>query len=1153
MPFIHLNIDGRELTGIDGQMIVDVARENGIEIPTLCQDPRVAAYGSCGVCLVEAEGMPRLLRACSTQIGEGMVISTDTPRVRAARKMALELLLSDHDGDCRPPCVLACPGKTDCQGYVGLIANGEYAEALELIKEQLPLPASIGRVCPHPCEEACRRQLVEEPISIAALKAFAADQDLHSGDPFMPELAADTGKSVAIVGGGPAGLTAAYFLRREGHDVTIYDGMPQMGGMLRYGIPEYRLPKAIVDEEVDTIACMGVQMQNNVKVGRDVTLSSLQDHFDATIVAVGAWKSTALRCPGEDLPGVIGGIDFLRAVTLNQDIFAGKRIAIVGGGNTAMDACRTAIRLGAEKVYNVYRRTRAEMPAEEIEIVEAEEEGIEFKNLRNPIEMTADANGRVAQIRLQVMELGESDASGRRSPVAVAGQEETIDVDTVIIAIGQILDPAGLDELELTKRSTIAADENSFRTNIDGVFAIGDATNRGANIAIAAIGEGKRCAAVVDSFLNGAVVPYKAPILVEREVTEADFADREKAPRCTMPHLHPAERKDNFHEVNYGLSEEAARKEASRCLECGCHDYFECKLIHYANEYGANPKRFNGDKHQRTVDDTHPYIHRNPDKCILCGLCARACEEVLGVTALGLVGRGFDTIVKPAMDLPLRETECVSCGTCVAVCPTGALGERRVHAKQVPVREEETHTTCSFCGVGCQTKVATKGCMHTRTLPDEDKNPNAILCVHGRFGHNDALGQRITAPMLKKNGAFEEVSFEEAFIAAAKKMQGIAVRNGRDALALSISDRLTNEEIFAAKVYGERALQTSRVFSFNRAPSAISDILGVNGSTNDFDQLTRTEVILLVGSDIRRPHLIAGMKVKEAVQNGAKLIVVNPFDSAADDLCALKVPTDDDTTALKQLLKASLELTKQSPAGLDALQASVESVSASDDAKAAAALYMNAKKAVVVYEEKALTDEAKRMLLSIAALRGNLNSPRNGVIQLVQNANSQGLAQIGITSAGVLDSVKGLVVLGENPETLPTGLEFLCVADAYWTPACDKADLVLPLCLYTESNGTATNTVGKVQEIHQALVSPSGLSNLDVIAGLAQCSGYTLPFADEFDAWHALTRSVPAYVDVTDASPCTAQAALDIRLGAVTDAKLLAPHSNTNALYRELL
>ncbi|MDO4744713.1 MAG: FAD-dependent oxidoreductase, partial [Clostridia bacterium] len=238
---------------------------------------RVAAYGACGLCVVEQEGNPKLVRSCATVISEGMIIKTNTPKVLESRRTILELMFSDHCGDCRPPCALACPAGTDCQGYVGMVANGEYRKAVELVKDKYPFPSSIGRVCPHPCETACRRQLVEEPISIAFIKSFIGDKDLETGTPYMPEVAPATGHTVAVIGGGPAGLTAAYQLRRKGHEVTVFDAMPHMGGMLRYGIPEYRLPKAILQQEIDLIAAMGVEMKNNVKIGKDISFDTIKE------------------------------------------------------------------------------------------------------------------------------------------------------------------------------------------------------------------------------------------------------------------------------------------------------------------------------------------------------------------------------------------------------------------------------------------------------------------------------------------------------------------------------------------------------------------------------------------------------------------------------------------------------------------------------------------------------------------------------------------------------------------------------------------------------------------------------------------------------------------------------------------------------------
>jgi len=697
---IKITIDGRECAGSKGDTILEIAKKNGIEIPTLCYDESVKIYGACGLCTVEVEGVPKLLRACASVASDGYKVSTRTRRVLSSRKIALELLMSEHSGDCRGPCSLNCPAGTDCQEYVKLISQGRYRDAVEFIKKTNPFPASIGRVCPHPCETACRRSSVEQPISIAQLKYFAADMDMNSKDPYVPKKAPSTGKKIAVIGGGPGGLSSAYFLALKGHDVTVFEAMPEFGGMLRYGIPSYRLPKDILSREIDQIKALGVTLRPNTRIGKDIAMDEIRSSFDATLISIGAWTSSSIRCKGEDLEGVIGGIDFLRRFHTGEDVGIGEKVAVVGGGNTAMDACRSAVRAGAKEVYVIYRRTEAEMPAEEIEIKEAKEEGVTFKFLTNPDEIIGE-NGKVKAVRLQIMKLGEPDASGRRSPVPVEGKFETLFVDTVIAAIGQQINAVGFESLEKTRKGAIQTDTRTFRTSEEGVFAIGDAVGRGA-IAIAAIGQAHKAAVVIDDYLNGKdgaeyrnfavkdeTYNYwwgyiddsirRKPFLSKLVVKDDTFSDREKAPRQVMPCRTPEERRRDFNEVNLGFTEEQALTEAKRCLECGCHDYglcrdfADCKLIRYANFYDIDPDRVAGEVLDRKTEKTLVEIERTQNKCILCGLCVRVCDEIAKQGILGLVGRGFNTVIKPEFNDPKTIAVCKDCLKCAEACPTGAL------------------------------------------------------------------------------------------------------------------------------------------------------------------------------------------------------------------------------------------------------------------------------------------------------------------------------------------------------------------------------------------------------------------------------------------------------------------------------------------------
>lgn len=671
---LKVTINGRSCTGTVGQTLLEIAENNGIAIPNLCHNDQLEHYGGCSLCVVEVEGSPKLLRACATEAVDGQVIYTESERVVRTRKTTIELLMSDHDGDCRGPCVLKCPASVNAQGYVQAIAKGNDREAVRILKERLPIPASIGRVCPHPCEGGCRRQMVEESISIAYLKYFAADNVIAAGG-YLPAKAAASGKRVGIIGGGPGGLSAAYYLSLKGHRVTLVDAMPQMGGMLRYGIPEYRLPKKVLDEEIAEIASLGVEMRNNFRIGTDESFEEFNSHYDAVILAIGAWKSMPIGCPGEELEGVLGGIDFLRQVALGEKPDIGDKIAVVGGGNTAMDACRTAVRLGAKEVYVVYRRTENEMPAEQVEIDEAREEGVVFKFLTNP-DVILGENGRVKEMKLQVMELGEPDESGRRRPVPVPGKFEVLPVTCVIAAIGQKANVTGFDGVELNSKGIISADETSYRTSMPDVFAVGDATNGGASIAIEAVGEARRCAKVVDLYLNGMMVPYRKTYLSVKDVPSDYFENYTKLPRTKMAVRPPEERKHDFEEINLGFTEAEARSEAARCLDCGCYDFEECKLIRCANLYEIKPervRRLKGKVHPSYKEKRLISIERDQGKCILCGQCVRICSDVVGKGILGMMGRGFDTTIRPEFLTGDTVRACLDCLECADACPTGSL------------------------------------------------------------------------------------------------------------------------------------------------------------------------------------------------------------------------------------------------------------------------------------------------------------------------------------------------------------------------------------------------------------------------------------------------------------------------------------------------
>lgn len=678
MAGIEIEIDGHSIVVPPNTTVLEAAQMLGIQIPTLCHVAELKQFTSCFMCVVEVEGQRKPIPSCSVMATQGMVIHTDTPAIRETRRMALELLLSDHCGDCYAPCHLTCPTGIDIQGFLKHIANGDDHAALVLIKEATPFPATLGRVCPHPCESECRRNRVDEPLAICWSHRFVADRDLESGHPYIPECAPDTGRRVAVIGAGPAGLSAAYHLRRKGHAVTVFEKQEAPGGMLRWGIPYYRLPASVLDAEIKVITDMGVDIQCGKALGRDFTLQSLKEAgYDAIFVSLGAQESSRMRVEGEDLPGVISGIDFLARVARGEHPELGDSVVVVGGGNTAIDSARTALRLGARDVTILYRRTREEMPALDIEIEEALKEGVKIEFLAAPVSIAAVRDH--LSLTCQRMQLGEPDASGRRRPIPIQGAEYTRMCGTVISAIGQRIDMECLEGESVTCSTDgrISVDPLTMQTNIEGVFAGGDCVT-GPDIAVRAAGAGRLAAISIDQYLRGQPVigygyEFKSSMGSLAEVDPRRFERYTPAPRAKMNEIPMAQRVSSFAEVETGLTEEAVRAEARRCLECGCAALLTCKLKEYATEYGACADVWAGSRRGYTIDDSHPDLILETGKCIQCGACVRACRDIKGLEVFCFVRRGFEARVLPYFGLPLAQTTCDGCLECVKVCPTGAL------------------------------------------------------------------------------------------------------------------------------------------------------------------------------------------------------------------------------------------------------------------------------------------------------------------------------------------------------------------------------------------------------------------------------------------------------------------------------------------------
>jgi heterodisulfide reductase subunit A-like polyferredoxin len=477
-----------------------------------------------------------------------------------------------------PQCRAACPAGINVQGYVALVRQGKYKEALELIRRDNPLPLVCGRICFHPCETNCERGKLDEPVAVNAIKRFLTDWELKYGKEEKVEpIQKKYEEKIAVIGSGPAGLVAAYELVKKGYPVTILESQNEVGGMLKMGIPEYRLPKDLLELEVNRLRDAGIEIHTGITVGKDVTMEQLGEQgYKAILIAVGAQKSRGLGVEGEDLKGVIHALDLLRDVNAGKKVELGSKVAVIGGGNVAVDAARSALRSGAEKVSVLYRRSREEMPAFSAEVEEAEREGVEFQFLVAPKRILGE-NGKVTAVECIRMELGEPDESGRRRPIPVEGSEFTLNFDTVIPAIGEAPDVSFLPEGgKVTKRKTVECDPLTLETSLPGVFACGDVVSGPATV-VDAIAAGKRAAVSIDRYLRGQDLKAGR----EKEVKVVEDVSKEgveKKPRQVMSVLPVEKRVGGFEEVATGFTEEMALREAERCLNCGgCSECLECE------------------------------------------------------------------------------------------------------------------------------------------------------------------------------------------------------------------------------------------------------------------------------------------------------------------------------------------------------------------------------------------------------------------------------------------------------------------------------------------------------------------------------------------------------------------------------------------------
>ncbi|ELA3116733.1 formate dehydrogenase subunit alpha [Vibrio vulnificus] len=1056
---IQIVIDGKYRIVEAGQTVLQAAKVCGVEIPSLCGMNRFGEKIPCDLCVVEVEsGGPR--RACELEVYNGLTVKTQSEALSAHRKQALNRIMSDHYADCEAPCKTACPAGVDIQSYLYHIAQNDHQKAIEVIKRTLPMPLSIGRVCPAFCESECRRSLVDDAIAIRQLKRHAADVDLAAQEAYTPEKKSDKNKRVAIVGSGPGGLTAGYYLTNEGYQVDVFEAMPQAGGWLRYGIPEYRLPKSILDKEIELMCRNGMAIHTDKKLGRDISLSQLSQDYDAVCLAVGASKAVAMDYPGSDLDGCYLGVDYLKDFVTEQRFITGKKVAVIGGGNTAIDCARTAVRTGADTTL-IYRRTRDEMPAEDYEIEEAEHEGVKFHFLTNPAENIADKQGRVCSVKLEKMALGAPDASGRRRPEAT-GEYFTEAFDTVIAAVSQQADLSFMQgealTLPLTRWNTADANPETMHSGTGNIFSIGD-FRRGPATAVEAVADGRIAAQAIDRFFDGDMenIPLK-PFNSRKEqklkqVDPLHFSHLQKVARTIMPELTSQQREQSFEEVELGFDNAEAMAEAARCLECGCQVNTSCDLRDYATEYGAEQHfhysvdikshdewqalRQNDPRHKYPIDHSSEFIVFDANRCISCGQCIQACREqsVQGVLSFMNLEKGRP-VVRPdcrpnfgGQGVMMGDSRCVQCGACVQACPVGAMTDGRDRSQGRETLLKKVDTICTYCGVGCKLTMHVDEAANQIRYVEGAHSPvnEGMLCVKGRYGFDFvASEERLTTPLIRKDGWLQPASWQEAIRLIADKFSTIKQDFGGRALAGFSSAKTTNEDNYAFQKFMRRELGTNNVDHCARLCHAstvtgLEASLGSGAMTNDIPSIKHSDVIFIIGSDTSAAHPVIASHIKQAVRHhGARLIVADPKRIGMADHAELYLAHRPGTDVMlingvmQQIIKNGwydMEYIEERVDGFDTMLQEVMSPAYSldkvelvtgvkaDDIFAMARMIGTAKRTAVYYSmgitQHTTGHDNVRSIANLQLLCGNIGIEGGGINPLRGQSNVQGACDMG--------------------------------------------------------------------------------------------------------------------------------------------------------------
>ncbi|MFZ0390271.1 MAG: molybdopterin-dependent oxidoreductase, partial [Calditrichia bacterium] len=946
--------------------------------------------------------------------------------------------------------------------------------------------------------------------------------------------------------------------------------------------PQYRLPEAVLNQEIAGVTKLGVDIRLNQALGRDFSLDDLFDrNYKAVFLGLGAQAGSSMRCENEDAEGVLSGIDFLEDVKLKKIKSINGKVAVIGGGNTAMDAARSALRLGAEEVTIVYRRTRKEMPANEMEIDEAEEEGIRFEFLTAPVKVVPDENGRATGIECIKMELGPPDDSGRRRPVPVEGSNFFMPMDWIIAAIGQKADlefaakDSKLVNVKKSRWGTLQIKPEIMETNIPGVFSGGDVV-LGPATAIEAIADGRKAAQAIHKYITGEKLEIpKKPFISRRDnfkkLSAQDFQDQPKTVRAKMPVRDPKERSKDWEEIELGFSREQVYQEAIRCLECGCQAFYDCDLQRHSTEYEAIQDKYHGNFHDVEPDRSHPFIQIELNKCILCGRCVRICDEVMGLGVYGFVQRGYDAKVKPLLEMPLAETHCISCGQCVETCPTGAIIDKPDTLKPGPWTLEQYKTICQYCSVGCslQADVLEDRVIKISADPEAAVNEYGNLCIKGRYGFrfiNDE--NRLTQPLIRRNGELEPVGWEEALNYAATRITELQQKE-EEWMVLG-SPHASNEENYLLQKFARTVLGTQNVGSLSNLSEMPEPLLRASMSNTTFKGIDDSDFVMVCNFDPIETHPVLYIQLQKAARSGKTVFMgCCPDSRLAKKSNSLAVPDNAKVPFLQYVIDMihssgiydrmvqgnghpKFNQVFSQVSGMSGKMKPADFGFSEKEFRSFFKKLTSAKKPLFICNRENASPELIHWLNSLGFVLGQSEA----FLSLPAAANYQGMLDMGMLpdyypgyqrvdneqvagrfsrnwdkemprESGIAaeqalsrfrsGEIKGAILWGQDPagaaelDFQKKDEQFLMVADMFMTETARLADVVFPLIPFFEMSGTVTNAEARVQAFSAVTRPLTGRPNWQLLVELSTRLNYRMKYHSVEEITAEILDTVPEY------------------------------------------